>query len=70
MATAAQRMKSMRERRQAKGLREIRLTLPDPHAASVRRRIANQVARLSATHEREAMDWIEAVSEFDGHSGK
>jgi hypothetical protein len=63
-------MKSMRERRHAKGLREIRLILPDPHSSSVRRRIANQVARLSASGESDAMDWIEAVSEFDARPGK
>jgi hypothetical protein len=63
-------MKSMRERRHVKGLREIRLTLPDPHSPSVRRRIADQVARLSASSEKDAMDWIEAISEFDEHPGK
>jgi hypothetical protein len=65
MASPAQRMKTMRERRQAKGIREIRLALPDPRSPSVRRRIAHQVARLSASSESDALDWIEAVSEFD-----
>jgi hypothetical protein len=31
----------------------------------VRRRIAEQVARLDPKAERDAMAWIEAVSEFD-----
>jgi hypothetical protein len=58
-------MKAMRERRRRKGLREIRLTLPDTRLPSVRRRIAAQVARLNEDDERKVMDWIESVSEFD-----
>jgi hypothetical protein len=69
MASPAHRMKAMRRRRQAKGLREIRLAVPDPHSLLVRRRIANQVARLSLSSESEAMDWIEAISEFDERPG-
>lgn len=65
MAHAAERMRAMRERRRAKGLRELRLIVPDPHARVVLRRIAKQVASLDYSAEREAMRWIEAVSEFD-----
>lgn len=65
MAHAAERMRAMRERRRAKGLRELRLVVPDPHARAVLRRIAKQVASLDQSAEREAMRWIEAVSEFD-----
>jgi hypothetical protein len=65
MATTAERMKAMRRRRRAEGLREVRLLLPDARAEATRRRIAAQVARLSAASEAEALDWIEAVSEFD-----
>lgn len=65
MATAAERMRVMRARRRAEGLREIRLVLPDARAEITRRRIAEQVARLSPAAEREALDWIEHVSEFD-----
>jgi len=65
MANAAQRMKAMRERRRARGLRELRLAVPDARSPAVRRRIAKQVARLDATVELEAMRWIEAVAEFD-----
>jgi len=65
MAHAAERMRAMRERRRAKGLRELRLIVPDPHARAVLRRIAKQVASLDHSAEREAMRWIEAVSEFD-----
>ncbi len=65
MAQAAERMRAMRERRRAKGLRELRLIVPDPHARAVLRRVAKQVANLDQSAEREAMRWIEAVSEFD-----
>ena len=55
----------MRERRRAQGLRELRLVVPDPHARSVLRRVATEVASLDRAAEQEAMRWIEAVSEFD-----
>lgn len=65
MAQAAERMRAMRERRGARGLRELRLVVPDPHAKGVLRRIATEVANLDQVAEQEAMKWIEAVSEFD-----
>lgn len=65
MALAAERMKAMRERRRARGLRELRLVVPDARSNTVRRRVARQVARLDRSSEIEAMRWIEAVSEFD-----
>jgi Protein of unknown function (DUF3018) len=65
MAAPAERMKAMRERRRSCGLRELRLVVPDARSAAVRRRIAEQVARLDMDDEEEAMAWIEAVSEFD-----
>jgi hypothetical protein len=55
----------MRERRRAQGMRELRLIVPDARSPVVRRRIARQVAKLDPGAEREAMRWIEAVSEFD-----
>jgi hypothetical protein len=63
--TAAERMRMMRERRRRRGLRELRLVVPDPRLASVRKRIAAQTGRLEQHHESEALSWIEAVSEFD-----
>ncbi len=60
-----ERMKQMRARRRTQGLRELRLVVPDPRLASVKERVAAQVARLDRRHENEALDWIEAVSEFD-----
>ena len=39
--------------------------VPDARAETVRERIAAQVARLNPDSEREALLWIEAVSEFD-----
>ncbi|MDE2449314.1 MAG: DUF3018 family protein [Gammaproteobacteria bacterium] len=58
-------MRAMRERRRAQGLRELRLVVPDPHARTVLRRVATEVASLDKAAEQEAMRWIEAVSEFD-----
>jgi hypothetical protein len=65
MAAPAERMKAMRERRHSRGLRELRLVVPDTRSAVVRRRIAEQVARLDLEDEEVALGWIEAVSEFD-----
>jgi len=65
MAEAADRMKAMRERRRASGLRELRLVIPDARSRVVRRRVARQVAGLDRVRELEALRWIEAVSEFD-----
>ena len=65
MAAAAERMRGMRERRRRRGLRELRLVVPDPRLRSVRRRVAAQVAALDRRDEAEALSWIEAVSEFD-----
>jgi Protein of unknown function (DUF3018) len=65
MAQAAERMKAMRERRRLRGLRELRLVVPDPRSKAVRRRVARQVAALDRSRELEALKWIEAVAEFD-----
>ena len=66
LAEPAERMRTMRRRRRAQGLRELRLVVPDARSEAVRNRIAAQVAELSPQSEREALLWIEAVSEFDG----
>lgn len=55
----------MRERRRARGVRELRLVVPDARSKAVRRRVAKEVAGLDRFSELEAMRWIEAVSEFD-----
>jgi hypothetical protein len=65
MAEPAERMKMMRARRRRQGLREVRLVVPDARSDVVRNRIAMQVARLNPENERDALRWIEAVSEFD-----
>jgi hypothetical protein len=65
MAAPAERMKQMREQRRKRGLRELRIVIPDPRLTSVRRRVAAQVARIVPGLEDEALNWIEAVSEFD-----
>jgi hypothetical protein len=58
-------MKAMRERRRSRGLRELRLVVPDARSKAVRKRVAKQVAGLDRTLELEAMRWTESVSEFD-----
>ena len=65
MAVPAERMKMMRQRRRARGLRELRLVVADARSRAVRRRVAREVARLDPDRERDALQWIEAVSEFD-----
>ena len=62
---AAERMRAMRERRRARGMRELRLVVPDARSKVVRRRVAKAVAALDSANEAEAMRWIEAVAEFD-----
>jgi hypothetical protein len=70
VAAAAERMRAMRERRRRRGLRELRLVVPDPRLRSVRRRVAAEVAVLDRRNEAEALAWIEAVSEFDSPQHK
>ena len=65
MAEPAERMKSMRDRRRAKGVRELRLVVPDARDPAVRARIAEQVRNLDPEDEAEAMRWIEAVTKID-----
>lgn len=65
MTAPAERMKAMRQRRRARGLRELRIVVADPRARAVRRRVAKQVAGLNPDREHDALKWIEAVSEFD-----
>ena len=65
MVEPAERMKMMRARRRREGLRELRIVVPDARSEAVRCRIASQVAKLNPDTEREALLWIEAVSEFD-----
>ncbi len=65
MTAPAERMKTMRERRRARGLRELRLFVPDARSRAVRQRVAKEVAALAPADEREALNWIEAISEFD-----
>ena len=65
MAVPAERMKRMRQRRRARGLRELRLVVADARSRAVRRRVAREVARLDPDRERDALQWIEAVAEFD-----
>lgn len=70
MAAPAERMKMMRDRRRRQGLRELRLVVPDARSEAVRSRVAAQVASLTPDSERDAMRWIEAVSEFDADEAR
>lgn len=65
MTAPAERMKMMRQRRRARGLRELRLVVADARSRSVRRRVARQVASLDPEREHGALQWIESISEFD-----
>ncbi len=65
MASPAERMKMMRQRRHVRGLRELRLVVADARSQAVRRRVAKQLAGLDPDRERDALQWIESVSEFD-----
>jgi hypothetical protein len=65
MGRTAERMKAMRERRRTRGLRELRLVVPDARSKAVRKRVAEQVAGLDQSLELAAMLWTESVSEFD-----
>jgi hypothetical protein len=58
-------MKMMRERRRLRGVREVRLVVPDARSPRVRRRVAVQVALLREADESDALNWIESASEFD-----
>jgi hypothetical protein len=55
----------MRARRRERGMRKVRVIVPDARSRAVRRRIAQQVALLDQQQERDALVWIESVSEFD-----
>jgi hypothetical protein len=65
MTAAAERMRAMRDRKRSRGLREVRITVPDSRSTSVRQRVATEVAGLDQRSEDDALRWIEAVSEFD-----
>lgn len=58
-------MRMMRERRRRRGLRELRLVVPNPRLQSVRKRVAAQVEKLDRQSEAEVLSWIEQISEFD-----
>ena len=70
MPEPAERMKLMRQRRRARGLRELRLVVADARSQVVRRRVAKQVSRLDPDRERKALQWIEWVSEFDADAAR
>ena len=49
----------------APAIRKLSKRIVDARSPAVRRQIARQVARLEPRGEAAALDWIEAVSEFD-----
>ncbi|MDE0448612.1 MAG: hypothetical protein OXH96_18270 [Spirochaetaceae bacterium] len=64
-ASAAERMRALRERRRSRAEREIRITVPDARSQVVRNRVAQSVSGLDSAPEAEALAWIEAVAELD-----
>ena len=58
-------LKTMRKNWLEQHLRGLRFIVPDARSEAVRNRIAEQVAKLNPDSERDALLWIEAVSEFD-----
>jgi len=68
--TAAERMKAMRQRQRSRGLRDVRLSVPDARTSLVRKRVAKQVAALDRAAEGDALEWIETVSEFDDDASR
>jgi hypothetical protein len=70
VSAPAKRMKAMRERRRERGLRELRLVVPDVRSPAVRERVAMEVAGLERDNELEALAWIEAVSTFDADDAR
>jgi hypothetical protein len=58
-------MRMMRQRWRTRGPREGWPVVADPRSRAVRRRVAKQVAALDSARERDALSWIESVSEFD-----
>jgi hypothetical protein len=65
MATVAEIIRMMRQRRRARGLRELHLVIADARSPAVRRRVAKHVAGLDPDREHDALKGIESVSEFD-----
>jgi Protein of unknown function (DUF3018) len=70
MAAPAEQMRIMREQRRRRGLRELRLIVPDARSQTIRSRVAAQVASLPRDSELAALDWIERVSEFDADEAR
>lgn len=70
MAAPAERMTTMRERRRERGLRELRLIVPDARSDTVRQRVAAELACLRRESEIDALKWIETVSEFDADASR
>ena len=51
MTATTERMRMIIKRRRGRGLRELRLVVPDTRLASVRKRVAAQTGRLVQRHE-------------------
>lgn len=60
------KFRKYRASKHRQGLKLVRLWLPDPKSASVRRRIRRQCLALRGTPaDREALDFIEAINDED-----
>jgi hypothetical protein len=65
LSILSSKAKLMRARRRRQGMRKPRYIVPEARSAAVRDPIAVQIAKLNPDTERDALFWIEAVSEFD-----
>ncbi len=62
--TDGAKFRKYRANKQRQGLKLVRLWLPDPKSASVRRRIRRQCLALRGTpSDQEALDFIEVIAE-------
>ena len=59
------RLRALRLPRRGDDRRQIRRVTLDAHAPETRAGVARSVASLDRADEQDALDWIEAVSEFD-----
>jgi antidote-toxin recognition MazE-like antitoxin len=62
------KFRRFRASRKARGMRLLRVWVPDPHAPGFRDEARRQAALLrGAPEEGEALDFIEAIAETDDH---
>lgn len=64
---SAERSRRYRERKRAKGLRLVRVWVPDHRSPEYQARLAKQAAAIAGSpEEREVLDWIEQAADQTG----